>query len=145
MTCILEQLKECLSREVHCRKTGYESHMRCLSGESFCQNIVNVGCCFSADSRYLCDLLRTDASKFEKVIKSRMNKTPFGGECSEGYVYCPTTMGCVPKGGLSNCTTSKQFFKQGLTKAPWDKRNTTGRGDARFCMLTMRYESYVML
>lgn len=144
MTCILEQLKDCMSREVHCREAGYESHMSCLSGKTFCQKIVDVACPFSAENCHLCNLLRKNASRFARVIKNRSTKTPFGGNCSEEEVYCPTSLGCVPKGSLSNCTANRQFFQLGMEKEPWDK-NKTRRDDAGFCMLTMRYENYVKL
>ena len=139
-TCIIEQLKECLSREVHCCETGYQSHIKCISGERFCQKLTDVARPLNTENHRRCKLLRTNADKFEKEIKSQWTRTPWGGQCFAGGVFCPTTMECVPENDLLKCTTDRQFFQRDLEKAPWNM-NHTQEGGTRFCRLSMRYAS----
>lgn len=140
-TCILERLIECLSREVHCRDNGYETHSMCLSAEHFCRKVTDSARPVSTENHRLCTLLRTNADKFEKEIKSQWSKTPWGGQCFAGGVFCPTSMECVPELDLSKCATDKQFFQRELQKAPWNM-NSTREANTRFCTLSMGYASH---
>ncbi|XP_078364556.1 uncharacterized protein LOC144648981 [Oculina patagonica] len=135
-TCILERLKECLSQEVHCRDTGYESHKKCMSGEGFCRKVTNIARPLSTENHRLCSLLRTNPDKFEREIKRQWTRTPWGAPCFAGGVFCPLTMECVPEHDLSNCTTDRQFFQQDLVRAPWNVNHTQEAG-TRFCRLSM--------
>ena len=140
-TCILERLKGCLSREVHCRDNGYETHRMCLSAEHFCRKVTESARPVSTENHRLCTLLRTNADKFEKEIKSQWSKTPWGGQCFVGGVFCPTNMECVPELDLSKCTTDKQFLLRDLQRAPWNM-NRTREANTRFCTLSMRCASH---
>lgn len=134
---VLKELKQCMSREAHCRENGYEEHKNCVAGEEFCQKLVSFVRPFSTRSHHRCHGLKTDPVKFEEEIRSNWTKKPWGGECRDGHVFCPTSMRCVPKDRLSECTVDEQFCKAGLARPPW-KMNHSKEAGGRFCCLFMR-------
>ena len=138
---ILAGLKQCISREAHCRQSGYEEHKKCVAGEEFCHNLEPFARAFSTKNHRLCHLLRTNPVKFEETVRSNWTKKPWGGNCPNGSVFCPIAMRCVPKDDLSQCTANEQFCKAGLARAPWRINRTNGE-EGRFCCIFMRYARF---
>ena len=141
LTSILNGLKQCLSREAHCHQIGFEEHKNCIQGEEFCQKLSSMARIFSKKNHETCHDLRTDPVKFEKKIRGNWTRKPWGGECPEGQVYCPTSMGCVPRDRLSECRADEQFCKAGLARAPWNMNHSSGPGET-FCCISMRFVHY---
>lgn len=127
-----------MAREAHCRKNGHSEHKTCVQGEEFCQKLSCFSRSFSTNNHRLCHLLKTNPVKFEEMVGNGWRKTPWGGQCCRGEVFCPIAMRCVPKDRISECKAGQQVCKAGLTRPPWMMNKTRENGE-RFCCLFMRY------